>query len=571
MSYLVIARRWRPTNFDGIVGQEHITRTLKNAIQKNRIAHAYLFSGPRGIGKTSTARVLAKSLNCINGPAENPCQLCTSCKEISEGYSMDVIEIDGASNTSVEDIRTLRENIKFSPAAGRYKVYIIDEVHMLSRSAFNALLKTLEEPPAHVIFIFATTEPHKIPLTVISRCQRFEFKKISYHDILQTLEKIAAAENITIEHKALALIAKNTDGCLRDAETLLDQLFASFGKNITEHNIINLLGINTQEIFFDFMECIIKKDINNMFKIIDDIILQGHDPQQFLKGLIEHCRNLLMIQVTNPSLNIFDLNEKDIEQLKEQSKKFSKEDILSIFHLISSCEAQLQNHSHPRYEIEFLCLKILIYGKTQPLSDLIEKISSLTSSSNLLQNCSNNSDVIVQTKSNPQIIPKITDEIKETKNDSVYGSSKVQGQSHNITHIKESNCAVSFQLNESAFSIIDKIKESCEKNKKTILANCLTSIKDAKFDNNNLILTFEESSAFQIDCINQNKTFIENFILENFKHQIKLKFLIIKPNNNKDDVKRILEPQRMVMEKGIPIIDKAVHIFEGKIVSLNKS
>ncbi len=260
MSYVVFALKWRPKNFDEIIGQEQIVTTLKNAIQKNRLAHAYLFAGPRGVGKTSTARILAKTLNCKAGPTLNPCQKCSSCIEISQGRSLDVIEIDGASNRGIDEIRTLRENVKFAPSGGKFKIYIIDEVHMLTTEAFNALLKTLEEPPEFVKFIFATTQPHKVIPTILSRCQRMDFRFIPVMEIIAQLERIVKAEKIDVDKEVLFAIARSSEGSLRDAESVLDQLTSFSKEKISLKDVISVLGLVEQDALFEITDKIIQKD-----------------------------------------------------------------------------------------------------------------------------------------------------------------------------------------------------------------------------------------------------------------------------------------------------------------------
>ncbi|MFH0936004.1 MAG: DNA polymerase III subunit gamma/tau [Candidatus Omnitrophota bacterium] len=269
MSYTVFALKWRPQNFEQIIGQGHIVSTLKNSIQKNRLAHAFLFAGPRGVGKTSTARILAKALNCQEGPTITPCGKCSSCVQITKDRSLDVIEIDGASNTSVDNIRDLRESVKFAPASGRFKVYIIDEVHMLSDSAFNALLKTLEEPPPYVKFIFATTHPHKVIPTIISRCQRFDFRRISVMEIAGQLERIVSSEKLNVDKEVLFAIARASDGALRDAESVLDQL-ASFSKDrVSLKDVISVLGLVEQEALFEMTDKIIRKDARSALELFE--------------------------------------------------------------------------------------------------------------------------------------------------------------------------------------------------------------------------------------------------------------------------------------------------------------
>src|SRR5512135_154920 len=287
MSYQVLARKWRPQVFEDVVGQGHITRTLQNAILSGRLAHAYLFSGPRGVGKTTTARILAKAVNCLNPRDSNPDNECELCREITEGRSFDVLEIDGASNRGVEEIRNLREAVRYAPTKGKYKVYIIDEVHMLTKEAFNALLKTLEEPPVHIMFIFATTEIHKLPATILSRCQRFDFRRIAVQEMMGNLGAIAKDEGVTIDNDALLLIAKRGDGSLRDAQSVFDQIVSLCGKEITHQQILNALNIVDQEVYFRVTGLIKARDAKGGLDLVGELMSGGHDIREFLGGLTE--------------------------------------------------------------------------------------------------------------------------------------------------------------------------------------------------------------------------------------------------------------------------------------------
>jgi len=358
MSYTVFALKWRPTNFDQIIGQNHIVTTLKNALEKNRVAHAYIFSGPRGVGKTSTARILARALNCKEGPSVNPCGKCPICVDVSLGRSFDVIEIDGASNRGIDEIRVLRENVKFPPAVGKFKIYIIDEVHMLTPEAFNALLKTLEEPPDFVKFIFATTQPHKVLPTILSRCQRLDFRRIPLIEIIAQMEKIVAEEKIEIDKEVLFAIAKASDGSLRDAESLLDQL-SSFSKDrISLKDIVSVLGIVEQEALSEITEKIIQKDARGALALLNSIIDEGKDANLFLSNLIEHFRNLMIAKITNADSKLIDLPQEICEKLLKQSQHFSLEDIFAIFnHLINAQEMSKRMESL-RIPLEITLVKL---------------------------------------------------------------------------------------------------------------------------------------------------------------------------------------------------------------------
>src|SRR3989339_266462 len=292
-NFVVTARKWRPQTFSEVVGQEHITTTIKNAIINKRVAHAYLFTGPRGCGKTTTARILAKTLNCLNPVNGEPCNKCEMCESFLNSQTLDIIEIDGASNRRIEEIRTLRESVKYAPTKGNYKVYIIDEVHMLTTESFNALLKTLEEPPEHTIFIFATTDIHKVPLTIISRCQRFDFRRIELGEIKTLLKKIADAEDIKIDDQSLTLIAKKADGALRDAQSLFDQVISFCGNNVEAHVITKMLNLIDEEVYFVISDAIINKNFADAFDVSKRIYENGWNFIDFVDGLIEHFRNIM--------------------------------------------------------------------------------------------------------------------------------------------------------------------------------------------------------------------------------------------------------------------------------------
>lgn len=361
MPYIIFALKYRPKNFDEVVGQDHITTTLRNSILSDRLAQAYLFSGPRGVGKTSVARILAKSLNCQNGPTVLPCQVCLMCKEISEGRSLDVLEIDGASNRGIDEVRQLRENVKFSPTKGKYKIYVIDEVHMLTQEAFNALLKTLEEPPSHVKFIFATTHPHKVIPTILSRCQRFDFRRIPAKDIVEQLEKIARLENLDVEKDVLTTIARNVDGSLRDAESILEQLVSFSDGRLTLKDVSYLLGIIGEDFLFQITNRIIEKDLEGALESFNSLIEQGKDINNFIERLLEHFRNLMVVKATGSKPLSLDLSEDSYQRLREQSQNLSLEKILSSFNLLLDTKEAMKRFELLRIPVEFALAKL-----TQP-------------------------------------------------------------------------------------------------------------------------------------------------------------------------------------------------------------
>jgi DNA polymerase-3 subunit gamma/tau len=358
MAYTIFALKWRPQDFESIIGQDHIVGTLKNAIQKDRLAHAYLFTGPRGVGKTSTARILAKALNCKEGPTLKPCQKCPSCLEINQGRSLDVIEIDGASNRGIDEIRALRENVKFSPTHGKYKIYIIDEVHQITPDGFNALLKTLEEPPAFVKFIFATTHPQKVIPTIISRCQRMDFRRITVIEIIAQLEKIVRQENIVVDKEVLAAVSRSSDGSLRDAESVLDQLVSFSKGDISLKDAISVLGMVEQDVLFALTDKIIQKDPGAALKLFNEIIDDGKDPGVFLVNLIEHFRNLMVAKVSQADAKLVDLPQEICDRLFKQSQLINLEEIFTTFNILIATQEMTKRLDSQRIPLEISLVRL---------------------------------------------------------------------------------------------------------------------------------------------------------------------------------------------------------------------
>lgn len=505
--YTVFALKWRPKNFDEIIGQNHIVTILKNAIEKNRLAHAYLFAGPRGVGKTSTARILAKSLNCKNGPTVTPCEKCAPCLEIAQSRSFDVIEIDGASNRGIDEIRVIRENVKFPPQAGKFKIYIIDEVHMLTPEAFNALLKTLEEPPAFVKFIFATTQANKVLPTILSRCQRFDFRRIPVMETIAQLERIVAQEKINIDREVLFAIAKSSDGALRDAESLLDQL-SSFSKDkISLKDVISVLGIVEQEALFELTDKIIKKDSGAALELLGRLIDEGKDTHLFLTNLVEHFRNLMIAKVAHADSKLIDLPQEICEKLLQQAGHFSLEEILAAFNSLVNAQEMSRRFESQRIPLEITLIKLAHDKKGASLHP------------------HNNPASIKETKQQPPA------EIK--------------------TDPQMEDCVSLDNVNEAW----DKIIESLSRVKMSA-ATYLNEGSVLKVEKNILTVSFPKNYSLHKEALEtkENKAIIEKAISDLLRRDLKVNFILSKEENRK--------------EEGIehPFVKSAIDTFRGRVI-----
>ncbi len=378
MSYLVLARKWRPQNFDEVVGQPHVARTLQNALLSGRIAHAYLFTGARGVGKTSVARIFAKSLNCQQGLSPVSCGECSNCAEIVQGNSPDVLEIDGASNRGIDNVRELRETIRYRPAKSRYRIYIIDEVHMLTSEAFNALLKTLEEPPEHVLFIFATTEPHKILSTILSRCQRFDFRRVPMSMLVEHLRKIATRENLEVSETVLYAMAREADGSVRDALSLLEQLLAFSGDGLDDQEILDILGVVDRQSVLRAGEAILGGDVRECLEAVETVYRRGIDTRRFCQQLCDHFRNLLLLALGEGPGRL-EVSSEEGERLSAQAEKTSAESLFLYFQVLLKGEEDIRRSSLPRITLEMLLLRLAKAPRLDSLQSLAGKLDSLES------------------------------------------------------------------------------------------------------------------------------------------------------------------------------------------------
>jgi DNA polymerase-3 subunit gamma/tau len=377
VSYLVLARKWRPQTFSDLIGQEHVSQTLKNAIESGRVAHAFLFTGARGVGKTSAARILAKALNCGEGPSPEPCNTCPACIEITAGTSVDVFEIDGASNTGVDDIRDLRDTVKYLPARCRFKIFIIDEVHMLSTSAFNALLKTLEEPPSHIKFIFATTEPHKLPITILSRCQRFDFKRIPLAVVAVHLRHIVEQEKVGISDSGLSMVARKGDGSMRDALSVLDQVLAFCGDQVKDEEVVTLLGVVDRRLLLESSRAVFARDCSAVLDIVRRVDSFGYNMRQFCQELIDHFRSMAIISAVGPTAELPDLSGGELAEIREQAAPVPLSDLQRHLAILLKAESEMAHSAFTRLLLEMALLKMASLLPVVPINDILERLKAM--------------------------------------------------------------------------------------------------------------------------------------------------------------------------------------------------
>lgn len=377
LEYQVLARKFRPQTFEDVAGQAHVVKTLRNAVAQGRVAHAFLFSGPRGVGKTSVARILSKALNCEQGPTPRPCNQCSNCIEITNNSSLDVHEIDGASNRGIDEIRELRENVRFAPASSRYKIYIIDEVHMLTDPAFNALLKTLEEPPAHVVFIFATTESHKIPATILSRCQCYDFRRIPLKEIVANLKLVASQEGIAISPIALSWIAEAGDGSMRDAQSIFDQVISYAGQDVKDADVEESLGLAARQYLFRLSEAVLNQNAGSCLMILEEAYLAGIDMKYFYQMFLKHVRNLLLVKIVGDQSASFDIAAEQIEKLNTQAQTTSRETLQRYLEILIAEEGNFRRSQEPRMKLETIIVKMAYLEPIMPLGEILSTIETI--------------------------------------------------------------------------------------------------------------------------------------------------------------------------------------------------
>ena len=546
MSYLVLARKYRPQTFGEVIKQNHVTQTLTNAVKSSRVAHAILFTGPRGTGKTTVARILAKAMNCKESPTPIPCNSCRSCREITSGNAVDVFEIDGASNNGVEQIRSLRDNINYMPAHSPYKIYIIDEVHMLSISAFNALLKTLEEPPSHVMFIFATTEPHKIPVTILSRCQRYDFKLIDIESIAKHMKDICSKEHIDITEESLMLIAREAGGSIRDALSLLDQIMACSEGTINYKNILDILGVADRKIIFDISNAILRKDIPEALNVVDEIYDRGYEIKKFYADIIEHFRNLLVVKMGKNISKLINLPLHEIDLMQNQVQDISEAYLNQIFDLLFKEEASIRLSAQPKLALEIAFIRLSQIKPALPIDLLIEKLDNLRNDASAIHTdyeVAENNDALKYYSKSPQ-------GISEKPTDS--------------TDIKESCSSSSYDPDDNLEITWNKLLDIFSKNHPSLAAN-LAKCSLKKLAEQNIEIEVH-GNGYNINMLKRDKNvaIIKEICSKFFGEKMNL---IIKAKNKP---KKDGNQNNNLKQKALshPLVTDAIEIFNGKVVDV---
>ncbi len=588
MSYQVIARKWRPQTFEEVTGQESITHTLRNAVEHDRLHHAYLFSGARGVGKTTTARLLAKALNChsTDKPIAKSCNNCASCKEVTEGRSIDVLEFDAASNTQVDKIRDLIiENINISPARDRYKIFIIDEVHMLSTSSFNALLKTLEEPPPNVVFIMATTELHKVPDTILSRCQEFQFRTIATAKIYERLNLIAEVEKVTVTAEALREIARSGEGSMRDAQSNFDQVISFSDETIDIEDVINALGIASSEILTRTVEAIAHRKSQEALLVVEELIRRGQDLRNFCRDLLTFLRDLLVAKVTNHAEGLLDSSILDQEALRKYAEHFSESDLVRLFNSLADTETKLKSATQPRYILEIGLVKLIEIQRVTAIEQILERLAKLENLTPVEEK-----KTLIEVESEVQIpdskfqIPKVDFPLEEVPFPTKTQESKVESRESGV----ESREVKTEVLERSPLATPKtNFYDNLPMRLPEIAAEDLEHIEDAKLDS-----AFEERLLREGDnlkTIKNASNIVANLTSSNVSTPImstngtavapakaKPSFTIDLPDySNESDEMPILpenptEADLMKYAENHPKVKMALRIFRGKIVKVEK-
>jgi DNA polymerase III subunit gamma/tau len=555
-SYLVLARKWRPKTFDDLIGQPYIAQALKNAVSTEKIAHALILSGPRGVGKTTTARIVAKALNCEKGPTSEPCSICVFCKEISEGKSLDVTEIDAASHTGVNDVREIIENVKYVPSSGKTKIYIIDEAHMLSQAAFNALLKTLEEPPPRVLFILATTEVHKIPVTILSRCQRYDFKKISTAKIKERIEFITRSEGIKIADDTLYLVAQEADGSLRDALSILDQLVATFGMEIKHEEAARILGMSDKSLVKFALEAIFNKNPKRGIEILNEASEKGVSTKRFAEDLLKLIRNALLIKTCGREI-VTDLSDEEKKEIERISTDQNIESMEMIFKLMLEGAEGVQKSFYPRMALEATIVKLSILHAVVPIDEILSKLEKLSEKIGVGASSSFNYQE-TKTQKNPE----------EKKRTLSFDEGLPSGSSFDDMSISSEWSQSDSSANSDAGDFVRFVKS-----KKPITAMHLEQAGKIRFDNGTLKIEFLSSSIHSDYLSRQDaQENLKKLSKEFFKQDLKI-IVEVKSSSGAEASYQSLKQRNAKNKEEAqedPVVQDVMRIFGGRVIEVKK-